>query len=128
MSNSNDPRLAKTLIHGRPSGEIGSADIEQRAREIALIAGRDPNRLTDEDRRQARRELEGRAVPDTTSEDVESRGSITRDPSEPPSFNDRPKPNLGEPTEQEELEHTVLEGVEEAQHDLMTEARKRRER
>ena len=128
MKGSNDPHLAKTVIHGRAAGEISGDDVEQRAREIAIIAGRDPAFLREEDREQARRELEGRAVPDTSAEDVQSIGSLSRDPSIPPSFHDGPKPNVFEPNEQEELEHTVLEGVEEAQHDLMLEARKRRER
>jgi hypothetical protein len=127
MNSSNDPHLAKTLIHGRPTGEISNDDIEQRARENALIAGRDPAAIGPEDRARARAELEGRTLADTTAEDVRSVGSVSRDPSIPPSFHDGPKPNMFEPNEQEELEHLVLDGVEEAQHDQMLEARKRRE-
>ena len=127
MKRSNEPHLAKTVIHGHAAGEISDRDIEQRAREIAIIAGRDPSSLREEDREQARRELGGQAVPDTMAEDAESIGSLSRDPSIPPTFHDGATPNVTEPNEQEELEHTVLEGVEEAQHDLMLEARKRRE-
>lgn len=127
MNHTNDPILPKTVTHGRPSGEITDVAIEQRARENAVIAGRDPNALSDADYAQARRELEGRAVPETTAQDAQSRGSITRDPSNPPAFNDGPTPNVFEPNEQEELEHLVLEGVEEAQHDQMLAARQRRE-
>lgn len=127
MNHANDPILPRTVIHGRPNGAISDAAIEQRARENAVIAGRDPNAISDADLDAARQELEGRQVPDTTSEDAQSIGSITRDPSNPPAFNDGAKPNLSEANEQEELEHLVLDGVEEAQHDQMLAARQRRE-
>ena len=128
MNQSNDTHLAKTVIHGRPVGELTDEDITQRARENAIIEGRNPDRLVADDHERARNELEGRTLPDTSAEDVQSRGSLSRDPSIPPSFHDGAKPNMFEPNEQEELEHTVLDGVEEAQHDLMLEARKRREK
>lgn len=121
------PRLAKTITHGRPTGEIGWADIERRARELALIAGRDEDDIRPEDLHRAEAEMEGRAAPESTAVDAESLGTMSRDPSEPPAFHDGPKPNVFEPNEQDELEHTVLDGVEEAQHDQMVEARKRRD-
>ena len=127
MNQSNDSILPKAVVHGRPLGEISDAAIEQRARENAVIAGRDPNAVSDRDLELARDELEGRRTPDTTAEDAQSIGSITRDPSMPPSFNDGPTPNHYEPNEQEDLEHLVLDGVEEAQHDQMLAARARRE-
>lgn len=126
QQNSNTPRLAKAVIHGKPASEISHADIEQRAREIAMINGHDPAEPRADDLEQARREMEGRSVPDTVSEDAMSSGSISRDPSIPPSIHDGPTPNVSEPSEQEDLEHLVLEGVEEAQHDQMVEASKRR--
>ncbi len=124
QQNTSTPRLAKAVIHGKPASEISHADIEQRAREIARINGHAEPR--EDDHEQARREMEGRSVPDTVSEDAQSSGSISRDPSIPPSIHDGPTPNVFEPNEQEELEHLVLEGVEEAQHDQMVEASKRR--
>lgn len=120
-------RLAKTISHGKPTGEIGSVDIERRARELAMIAGRDEDDVRPEDLRRAEAELEGRTAPESTAVDADSVGTMSRDPSEPPAFRDGPKPNLFEPNEQDELEHTVLDGVEEAQHDQMVEARKRRQ-
>lgn len=127
MSTSNNPHLAKTVVHGRPVGEVTDDDIEQRAREIAIINGRDPGAVSDDDRAQARDELSGRSVPDTTTEDDQSIGTLSRDPSNPPAFAGKATPNFFEPNEQEELEHLVLDGVEEAQHDQMLEARKRRD-
>lgn len=127
MSNTDKNPLAKTVVHGRPSSEISDADVEQRAREIAVINGRDPERLQPDDLAEARAELLGRADPATTAEDEQSIGTLSRDPSNPPAFHGKAAPNFYEPNEQEELEHLVLDGVEEAQHDQMLEARKRRE-
>jgi len=125
MSNSNSPRLPKTVVHGRPVGEITQDDIEQRASEIAEIEGR--GTVEADNRQQATDEMEGRSLPDATTEDDQSVGSLSRDPSDPPAFYGKAAPNFSEPNEQEELEHLVLDGVEEAQHDQMLEARKRRE-
>jgi hypothetical protein len=125
--NSNQSHLAKTVIHGQPAAEIGSVEIEKRAREIAMIAGRDEDDVRPQDLAQAQAELEGRTTQETTVEDADSVGSMSRDPSIPPSFHDKPKSNVFEPNEQEELEHMVLDAVEEAQHDQMVEARKRRQ-
>lgn len=125
MSTSHNPRLAKTVVHGRPAGEINQDEIEQRASEIAEI--NEHHTVEPADREQAVREMSGAGVPDSTAEDEEPRGAMTRDPSDPPSFIDKAKPNFFEPNEQDELEHLVLDGVEEAQHDQMLEARKRRQ-
>lgn len=125
MSNSNNPRLAKTILHGKPTGEIGQKDIDQRADEIAEIEGhRGVNR---DDRARAQEEMSGNDIPDTTAEDRDSVGSLSRDPSDPVAIHGKAIPNISEPNEQEELEHLVLDGVEEAQHDQMLEARKRRQ-
>jgi hypothetical protein len=127
MKNSNQPPLAKTVLRGRPSGEISNEDIERRAREIAVIQGRGGAEISVTDIDQAKRELSGQLTPPSAEEDVEGIGSMTRDPSNPPEIITQPKPNLNEPTEQQDIEHMVLDGVEEAQHDQMMAARKRRE-
>lgn len=124
MSNPKSPPLSKTVIHGQPVGEITQEDIDQRASEIAEIEGR--GTVQPDDQQQANEELSGLNLPDAVTEDDQSVGSLSRDPSDPPAFYGKATPNFSEPNEQEELEHLVLDGVEEAQHDQMLEARKRR--
>lgn len=127
MNDSTHPNFAKTVVHGRPASEITDDDVEQRARELAVIQGRNPDEITNDLRVQARDELLGHSAPDSTAQDDESIGRISRDPSNPPDIYAKQKPNFSEPSEQDELEHMVLDGVEEAQHDQMLEARKKRE-
>lgn len=127
MSTSKGSHTGKTTIHGRPVGEISQDDIDQRASELAQIQGRDAEAVQPEDRQQATEELAGLNLPDAITEDDQSVGSLTRDPSDPPAFYGKATPNMSEPNEQEELEHMVLDGVEEAQHEQMLEARKRRQ-
>lgn len=105
---------------GVPSPE----DIERRAREIALIDERDPDEFTDADWNQARRELLGEVetVPPEENEEtlkLENEWEVTPD--------DRghrvPRPGVDE-NEETVGEHLVTDGVEEAAHDQMLEARK----
>jgi hypothetical protein len=127
MNKSNDSEIGKTMVHGRGAGQFSDADIERRAREIALINGRSAEEVFTEDREQAKNELMGDDVPKTTVEDVESVGALSRDPSNPPAFYDRGLPTNEGPDEKKDLERIVLDGVEEAQHDQMLQARRRRE-
>lgn len=127
MSTSKGSHSGKTAIHGRPVGEISQEDIDQRAGELAEIQGRDASAVQPEDLQQATEELAGLNLPDATTEDDQSIGSLSRDPSDPPAFYGKATPNVFEPNEQEDLEHMVLDGVEEAQHEQMLEARKRRQ-
>ncbi len=126
MSTSNKPRLAKTAVHGNPVGELSDDDIQRRAEEIAVTKGRDASAVQSDDLVEARAELSGANLPDSTAQDEQSIGTLSRDPSEPPAFSGKATPNFSEPNEQDELEHLVLDGVEEAQHDQMVEANKRR--
>ncbi len=115
------------MVHGHGAGQISRDDIEQRAEEIALIKGRSDDDVSANDRDEARNELSGDEVPPTTSEDGESIGALSRDPSEPPAFYDRGLPVSEGPDEKKELERMVLDGVEEARHEQMLQARRRRE-
>jgi len=123
--NSHETNSGKTLLHGAEAGEITSAMIENRAREIALIDGRAFTSTTD--RRKAREELQGRALPDTTSDDSASIArSLNRDPSDPvsvPGHQTPDHPNEGDDPDM--IERLAIEGVEEAQHDQMLAARRR---
>ena len=115
----------KTLLHGAEAGEITTAMIERRAHEIALIEGRDTPSASD--RRAAREELQGRALPDTTSDDSASIArSLNRDPSDPVSNPGHQTPDHNnEGDDPDMIERLAIEGVEEAQHDQMLAARRR---
>ncbi len=127
MSKFNDPTEGRTELHGRDTGPITDEQIEQRAREIALINGRSSEEIFSDDRASAREELMGHELPATTSEDGESVGELSRDPSNPPAYYGSSAPTNEGDDEKRSLERMVLEGVEEATHDQMLEARRRRE-
>lgn len=122
------PDHGRILRHGHRADQITDDEIDRRARELAQIAGRSPNVITDEDRRQARAELSGEALPETTLTDSEGIAGLSRDPSEPPSDTGLQVPVQNESEDQQVTERLVLEGVEEAQHDQMLAASRRRRR
>ena len=95
--------------------------MERRAREIALIAARDPDEFTDADWDQARRELLGTQIsnaPEETDDNAEVVGewNVVASSSGHRAPRVEDEENLGE--------QLVSDGVEEAAHDQMVEARK----
>jgi hypothetical protein len=122
--NINSPTTGKILIHGKGAGGTTGDDVETRARELAMIKGRSPESVNDSDRAEARAEMDGRAVPDTTGDDVEGVAGMIRDPSEPPSVTGHQTTNWEGADEQKAVERLVNEGVEEAQHDQMLASRR----
>ncbi len=122
------PEPGRILRHGHRADQITHDAIDQRARELAQIAGRSPEMITEEDRRRARAELNGDTLPETTLTDSEGTAGLTRDPSEPPSDTGVHVPQQDEPDNQQVAERLVLEGVEEAQHDQMLAASRQRRR
>lgn len=117
-------RLApKMLLRGAGAGALSEADADRRAQEIAEIAGR--RRVTPADRKQARDELRNLNLPRTTGESVVARGSVSRDPSEPPARRGRQVRTAPQDDPQTTLERVVVEGVEEAQHEQMIASRRR---
>ncbi len=122
--NINSPTSGKILNHGKGTGGSTSDDVETRARELAMIAGRSPSSVNDTDRAQARAEMSGRGAPDTTGDDVEGIAGIIRDPSEPPSITGHQTTNWEGDDEQKAVERLVNEGVEEAEHDQMIASRR----
>jgi hypothetical protein len=127
MSHTSIDNPARILRHGRRADEITDEAIALRARELALIDGRSPREITAEDRQRALAELRGDSLPETSFDEHETSASLTRDPSDPLSIAGQRKPTRNEPEDQEVQERLVLEGVEEAQHDQMLAARRRRE-
>lgn len=114
----------KILLHGADAGEITRSMIERRAHEIALIEGR--HTPSSSDRRHARLELEGRDLPATTLDDSPSIAlSLNRDYSDPISAPGHQTPTYDE-SDDDLTERLAIEGIEEAQHDQMLAARRRR--
>lgn len=108
-------------VHGRGVGVASPADIEQRARELALIDNRAaPN---PSDRERARAEFQAHNLPAAVNEDAVSMQSLSRDPSDPMADRGRQAPEYGAEDEKAALERLALEGVEEAQHEQMLESR-----
>jgi len=118
----------KLLLHGQGIGDLNDEDVEKRAREIARIGGRPDNQASDEDRLQALAELQGEMLPETTDTDGESRGALTRDPSEPISIPGHQTRNHEGDNDSAAVERLATEGVEEAQHDQMLASREREHR
>ena len=123
---SNSPDSAgRVLLHRQGAGEITEAEIDRRARELARINGR--HMETEEDRERARQELRGESLPDPGTRDRDLSRSVSRDPSEPVSNTGRAAPTQEDDNEEAVPERLVLEGTDEAQHDLMLAARRKRE-
>jgi hypothetical protein len=98
--------------------------IEQRARELALIAGREPNRVIGSDRIQARKELLG----DDSAEDaLDEENIMPVGMGSPPTSTGKHTKNYLPTDDQVEIQ-AVQEGVDEAAHDEMLEASKTRTR
>jgi len=97
-------------VHGNGLGAPSPEQVEARAREIAMIDERDPDEFTDADWEQARREETKQNA------DLVDEWEVT-----PTDTGHR----VGGEEEEESLgELLVTDGVEEANHDQMLEARK----
>jgi hypothetical protein len=109
----------KLFEHGHGLGTVTEAMVHQRAREIALINGRDEKNVIEADFEQARRELTGEEglVPEPTAAET-----MTEDQRWEPMLESRghEAPTSSAPDEQRFAEELVEEGVEEAEHEQMT--------
>jgi hypothetical protein len=119
--NDNIHPAGKISVHGDGFGAPSPDEVEKRAREIALIAERDPDEFTDADWNQARRELlgtQGAGAPEETAENAEvvEEWNVVASSSGHRAPRVEDEENLGE--------QLVTEGAEEAAHDQMVEARK----
>ena len=124
MNENSQPGFGKISVHGNGVGAPSPEMIERRAREIALIDERNPDEFTDSDWEQARRELMGiqqTAAPEEIGGGVE----IAEDEHEivPESPGHRaPRPGFDD--DDETLGQSLIsDGLEEAAHDQMLEAR-----
>src|SRR4030095_11048798 len=118
--NDNSHPAGKISVHGNGFGTPSPDEVEKRAREIALIAERDPDEFTDADWNQARRELLGAqdaGAPEETAEnaDVVEEWNVVASSSGHRAPRVEDEENLGE--------QLVSDGIEEAAHDQTLEAR-----
>jgi hypothetical protein len=124
MNESSQQPSGKITVHGAGLGLPSLEEVEKRAREIALIDERDPNEFTDADWNQARREILGEVLPPPPEESeqaikMEEEWEVT------PDDHGRRVPRPGIEEDEETVGgHLVTDGVEEASHDQMLEARR----
>jgi hypothetical protein len=119
--NDNSHPAGKISVHGNGFGTPSPDAVEKRAREIALIAERDPDEFTDADWDQARRELLG-AVPSNAPEETDDNAEVVEEWNVVASSAGHRAPRVED--EENVGEHLVEDGVQEAVHDQMVEARK----
>jgi hypothetical protein len=124
MNEYSQPGAGKISLHGDGIGVPSPEQVEKRAREIAMIDERNPEEFTDADWEQARLELLGAAVP-TPPEESEEAAKLEEDWEVTPDDRGHRVPRPGVDENEETLgEHLVCDGVEEASHDQMLEARR----
>jgi hypothetical protein len=123
MNDYSQEGAGKISLHGNGLGVPSPDMVEKRAREIALIDERNPDEFTEADWNQARKELLGAEHP-IPQEETRQNADLTEEwPAVAPSKGHRtPRPGVDE--EETIGEHLVADGVEEATHDQMLEARK----
>ena len=113
----------KISVHGNGVGVPSPEAVEKRAREIAMIDERDPNEFTDADWNQAREELMG--VEHTSApEETEQNAKVTEEWNVVPSSTGHRAPRPGVEEDETVGEQLVTDGLEEAAHDQMLEARR----
>ena len=123
MNEFTQPGFGKVSNHGDGMGAPTPELVEQRAREIALIAERNPDEFTDADWEQARQELMGVSTMAAPEETPENAGLDEEWPVVASNSGERAKrPGLDD--DQMLGAHLVEGGVEEATHDSMVQARK----
>src|SRR6202007_2711027 len=118
------PTAGKISLHGNGMGVPSPEDIERRAREIAMIDERDPEEFTDTDWNQAREELMG-AENHEPPEETPANAEVTEEWEMIPGSKGHRAPRPGTEEDEETVgEHLVVDGLEEAAHDQMLEARR----
>jgi hypothetical protein len=121
MNDHSHPATGKIEVHGDGVGVPSPDAVEKRAREIAMIAEREPDEFTDADWDQARRELLGTQTT-IAPEETEANAEVVEEWNVVASSTGRRAPRV---EDDENLgEQLVSDGMEEAVHDQMLEARK----
>ncbi len=123
MNDYSEPRPGKIEVHGNGLGAPSPEEVERRAREIAMIDERNPDEFTDTDWKQARRELLGEEN-NTPPEETSDNADLTEEWTVVASSKGHRMPRPGTDEEETVGEHLVIDGLEEAAHDQMLEARR----
>jgi len=123
MNDYSEPRPGKIEVHGNGLGAPSPEEVERRAREIAMIDERNPNEFTDADWKQASRELMGEEN-NTPPEETSDNADLTEEWTVVASSKGHRMPRPGTDEEETVGEHLVIDGLEEAAHDQMLEARR----
>jgi len=123
MNDYSEPRPGKIEVHGNGLGAPSPEEVERRAREIAMIDERNHNEFTDADWKQARRELMGEEN-NTPPEETSDNADLTEEWTVVASSKGHRMPRPGTDEEETVGEHLVSDGLEEAAHDQMLEARR----
>ena len=124
MNDYSQEGAGKISLHGNGMGVPSPEDIEKRAREIAMIDERNPDEFTEADWGQARKELLGAEHPTPQEESKES-AQMSEDWYVAAPSRGHKAPRAGADENEETVgENLVNDGVEEATHDQMIEARK----
>ena len=123
MNENSQPGFGKISVHGDGMGAPTPELIERRAREIALIAERNPDEFTDADWEQARRELMG-AADSRQPEEIERSDDLREEWEVTPNTRGERAPRAGLDDDETLGERLVEGGLEEAAHDQMLEARR----
>jgi len=123
MNDYSQPPPGKISEHGHGIGAPSPEEVERRAREIAMIDERNPDDFTQADWAQARHELMGEEN-NVPPEETPDNADMTEEWNVIAGSKGHRMPRPG--TEEEETvgEHLVIEGIEEATHDQMLEARR----
>jgi hypothetical protein len=122
---SEDNEGIRVILRGRAAGGITQADVQRRARELSLIRTGHEN-YTADDIDAAEHELIFGTGPAAMTDDAESSVSANRDPSDPLSEHGTMEARRESAEENTTPEKLALQGVEEAQHDQMVEARRQK--
>ena len=122
MNDRPHPPHGKIDVHGNGLGVPSPETVEKRAREIAMIDERNPDEFTEADWRQAKNELIGAEVlhapeVDEVEDELSERDDIS-------GASGHRVPKNGFDADENLGEELVCDGIEEAAHDQMLEARR----
>jgi hypothetical protein len=123
MNDYSQPHPGKISVHGNGLGAPSPEEVEKRAREIAMIDERNPDEFTEADWKQARRELMGEEN-NTPPEETPDNADLTEEWTVVAGSKGHRMPRPGTDEEETVGEHLVIDGLEEAAHDQMLEARR----
>ncbi len=117
----------KILNRGDGMGEAGNEDVERRARELAEIAGLGRDEDIEDFRLQAREELRGTVDPNTPNDDEGPASELIAEDDVPGESGGAVSPATNAAMHGDEQtvgEQLYGEGIDEADHDRMTESRR----